>query len=111
MQKRTIIDRIEIEPQTGNIAVRMRKQVVDDDGAVLASEYHRAMIEAELADPAALLALVDGHLATLGFPAVKAEDRAVLDTALATFDSLRAEKAQEKRASAALEALVEAQPK
>jgi hypothetical protein len=96
MQARTIIDKIEIDPQTGNVGVRMRKQVVADNGAVIASEYHRTMIDAA-GDPATQISLVNAHLATLGYPSVKAEDVAVLNGALAapSIADLRTAKAQE----------------
>jgi hypothetical protein len=102
MQTRTIIDRIEIEPQTGNIGVRMRKQVIDEtrddpetgDKVVVASEYHRAMLSPDT-DPAAMMAAVDAHLGAIGFPPAKTEDRAVLDSALSQFAPLRAAKLAE----------------
>ena len=72
MQTRTIVDRIEIEPQTGNVAVRMLKQIVDDSGRVLASEYHRTSI-APHADPAGQMAAVNAHLDTMGYPPVPDE--------------------------------------
>jgi len=94
MQTRTIIDRIEIEPQTGNVGVRMLKQIIDDQGLVLSSQYHRTVIDAGT-DPAAQMAAVNVHLGTMGYPAVKVEDRAVLDAAIAPLGSLRATKVQE----------------
>lgn len=94
MQKRTIIDQIEIQPQTGIIGVRMRKQVIDDDGTVLVSDYHRTVIEAGT-DPAAQMAAVNVHLGMMGWPAVKSEDRAVLDQAIAPLEAMRATKAEE----------------
>ena len=94
MQTRTVIDRIEIEPQTGNVGVRMLKQVIGDDGAILSAQYHRTMIDAA-SDPAQQMAAVNIHLSTLGFPAVKIEDHTVLDTVLAPLESYRATKAQE----------------
>ena len=45
MQARTIIDRIKIEPQTGNVGVRMRKQLVADNDKMMSSEYHWTMID------------------------------------------------------------------
>lgn len=103
MQTRTIIDKIEIEPQTGNVGVRIRKQVIDEtktdpstgDKLVLASEYHRTMIGAG-ADQATQMAAVNAHLATMGFPAVKAEDHAALNAVIAPLASLRSTKAAEQ---------------
>ena len=103
MQTLTIIDRIEIEPQTGNIGVRMRKQVTDDQDRVLMSELHRTMI-APGADAASQMAVVDADLDKMGFSAVKVEDRALLDSALSTYADLRAQKATEVRVAEPLEA-------
>ena len=97
MHKRTVIDRIEIEPQTGNVGVRMRKQLVNDDGSIDELGYHRTMIDAG-GNPAAQVAAVDAHLATLGFPAVKTEDISVLNLAIAPLASMRATKAAEQAA-------------
>lgn len=97
MQKRTIIDRIEIDPQTGDIGVRLRKQVVDDDGKVLANEPHRVMLEADT-DAADAVGRVNVHLGMMGFPAVRDEDRATLDGALDHFSAMRAAKAPEAKA-------------
>jgi hypothetical protein len=99
MQTRTIIDRIEIEPQTGNVGVRMRKQVITDDGTLIANDYHRTVIDAG-ADPAAQMAAVNAHLATMGFPAAKSEDVAVLNAAVTPLASHRAAKAREARVKA-----------
>jgi hypothetical protein len=98
MEKRTIIDRIEIEPQTGHVSLRLRKQVIDDDGkTVLASDYHRTTIDAS-ADVAAHMAGVNAHLTgKLSYPEIKTEDAGVLDIALAPLAPLRAAKAQEAR--------------
>ncbi len=100
MEKRTIIDRIEIDPQTGIVGVRMLKQIIDDDGkTVLASEYHRTTITAS-ADPAAQIAAVNTDLSRKGFATAKVEDVAVLNSALAPLASLRSTKAQEAQAVA-----------
>jgi hypothetical protein len=98
MQTRTIIDKIEIEPQTGNVGVRMKKQIVEGD-MVLAEQYHRTTIDSG-ADPAAQVALVNAHLATMGYPPIRNEDVAVLHSALAPLAALRAAKAQAARAKA-----------
>lgn len=96
MQKRTIIDRIEIELQTGNVGVRMLKQIIEDDGVtVLSSDYHRTMIDAS-GDPAATMSAVNAHLAMMGYPSVKAEDHAVLNSAIGPLASVRAAKSAEK---------------
>lgn len=96
MQKTTIMDRIEIEPQTGHVGVRFRKEVVDDNGKVLASEYHRVMIDPD-ADPEALMTAGNDHLGAMGYPAAKDGDMAVLSTVVTPLASHRAAKAQEAR--------------
>ena len=103
METRSIIDRIEIDPQTGNIGVRIRKQIVDDQGRVLSSDYHRTTIDAAEPDPAAQMSVVNEHLGQMGYSALKSEDRGVLDSALTHFAPLRAQKAQDLSASAAVE--------
>jgi len=100
MQTRTIIDRIEIEPQTGNVGVRIRKQIVADDGIILSSDYHRMMIDAG-SDPAAQIAAVNAHLAAMGFAPVEPEDVSLLSSALAPLAGHRAAKAEEAREKAA----------
>ena len=100
METRTIIDKIEIEPQTGNVGVRMRKQVLADNGEVLSDGYHRTMIDAG-GDPDTQIAAVNAHLAAMGFPAIKTEDVAVLNSAMAPLSTLRATKAQEALAKGA----------
>ena len=69
MHTRTILDRIEIEPQTGNITLRLLKQVANDDGTVLASDYHRTSIAPD-ADADVHLAAVNAHLIKMGYPAL-----------------------------------------
>jgi len=94
MQTRTILDRIEIEPQTGNVFVKIQKQIVDGD-QILASQPHRTVIEPGVT-PAAQMALVNAHLASMGYPAVNATDVAVLDAALVHLAGHRADKAADK---------------
>jgi hypothetical protein len=96
METRTIIDKIEIDPQTGNVGVRMKKQIVEGE-LVLAEHYHRTTIDTA-ADPAAQMALVNAHLATMGYPAIRNEDVAVLHSAMAPLASLRAAKGDAARA-------------
>lgn len=96
MQARTIIDRIEIEPQTGIIGVRMRKQVVDDAGNVLVNDYHRTSIEPG-ANPAEHMAAVNTHLETMGFPPVPAEDADVMNKAIKPLAAIRTERAKRQK--------------
>lgn len=97
MHKRTIIDKIEIEPQTGNVAVRMKKQLISDDGTIDDLGFHRTMIDAET-DPAVQMAAVDAHLATMGLPAVSAAEKSILNAAVSAFSPTRAAKAAEQAA-------------
>jgi hypothetical protein len=97
MQTRTIIDKIEIEPQTGNVFVKIQKQIVDGD-QILASQPHRTVIGPGVT-AAGQMALVNDHLASMGHPAVKAEDVAVLDAALANLAGHRAAKAADNKRS------------
>ena len=69
ISKETILDQIELTP-SHIIQLRFRKQLVED-GKVLSSEYHRTALE-----PGVLLvsqlALVNAHLAAMGWPPVPA---------------------------------------
>lgn len=43
MNKQTVVDQVTID-RNGNLNIRLAKQIVDDDGTVLASEWHRASV-------------------------------------------------------------------
>jgi hypothetical protein len=101
MPTRTIIDKIEIELQTGIIGVRMQKQTLDDLGQLLKFEYHRTAI-APGGDATAQMAAVSLHLSAMGFPAPESKDADVLGTSLASLASFRTQKAQEAAEKAAL---------
>ena len=73
MHTHTILDRIEIEPQTGNIMLRMLKQIANSDGTVLTSDYHRTSVAAD-ADVDLHLSAVNAHLMKMGYPALSDED-------------------------------------
>lgn len=98
MQTRTIIDKIEIEPQTGNIGVRIRKQILADNGTVMSSDYHRTMIEAG-SNPVKQMDAVNAHLITLGYAAITSDDMSILSSAMAQMSSMRAAKAKETHES------------
>lgn len=68
MKKQTVVNQIEITA-TGHIQVRMCKQVLDDDGSVIFSEYHRTSVECG-GDVVAQMSAVNDHLAEMGWPAV-----------------------------------------
>lgn len=75
MKKQTIIDQIEIKP-CGTIQVRFAKQIVDSDGTVLSSDWHRTMLPPGH-DIDAQMAAVNAHLGTLK---CKAVDCSEIDT-------------------------------
>lgn len=79
----------------------MRKQILADNGAVMSSDYHRTVIDADV-DPVVQMAAVNAHLQTMGYPAVKSEDHAVLNSAVSAFAPQRAVKAAEIAAKAAV---------
>jgi len=82
MHTSTILDRIEIEPQTGNVAVRILKQIADESGQVLASQIHRTSI-APKTDLATHMAAVNAHLAAMGYPPLSDADIARINAATA----------------------------
>jgi hypothetical protein len=82
MHTRTILDRIEIEPQTGNVAVRILKQIADQSGQVLASPIHRTSL-APKTHLATHMAAVNAHLAAMGYPALSDADVARISAATA----------------------------
>lgn len=67
IEKRTVIDRVEIQCGCGDIDVRLQKQLVED-GAVLIQEPHRGPYLACGCDIPAQFALVNAHLVELGYP-------------------------------------------
>lgn len=96
MQTRTVVDLITIEPQTGNVGVRMRKEIRDDSGSLMTFEYHRTMIAPDT-DVALQMAAVNAHLVKMSYPAVKTEERSVLDSAIASIAPLRESKTQGRK--------------
>lgn len=71
LQRRTIIDRIEIL-HSGHLQVRLAKQIVDGE-AVQASEYHRFVVDPG-GDIEHQVAGVNVHLKALGAPAILESD-------------------------------------
>lgn len=65
IERKVILDQIEIT-RSGHVQVRMLKAVVDN-GKIVASEYHRTVVEPG-ADPDARLAAVNASLATMDTP-------------------------------------------
>lgn len=70
MEKRTVLDRIDVM-QSG-VNIRFGKQIIDGE-AVLANEWHRAVLNLE-DDADARLADISTHLQVLGYPAITAGD-------------------------------------
>jgi hypothetical protein len=70
MEKRTVLDRIEIEAD-GTVFLRLLKQIVD--GEVLRSEPHRYVVcpSVSVSDQ---IAAVNAHLAQMGWPEIPADD-------------------------------------
>jgi hypothetical protein len=60
VQKRTTLDKIEID-RDGVIGLRFAKEIVDDDGTILSTEWHRTAVPPGT-DLAAHLAVVNTHL-------------------------------------------------
>lgn len=73
MLKQTVVDQIEIT-RSGIIQIRMAKEVVDDDGTTLSSQWHRTALSPGC-DIRAQMDAVSQHLTEgLGFPAVNTND-------------------------------------
>lgn len=63
MRKQTIIDQIEIT-RNGTIQLRFAKEIVDEDGVILSSEWHRTALPPG-ADLATQMEAVNAHLTEL----------------------------------------------
>jgi hypothetical protein len=62
MQKRTVVDQVEIQ-RDGTMHIRFKKQLVDDDGSITELGYHRmAAMPGE--DLEGYMDVVDNHLRT-----------------------------------------------
>lgn len=73
MKKQTVVDQIEIT-RNGTIQLRIAKELVDDDGTILTSSWHRTSLPPGH-DIDAQMAAVNAHLTQgLGFPSVSASD-------------------------------------
>jgi hypothetical protein len=78
MEAKTTLHKLEIEPATGRIFVRLLKEVTNGN-AVIFSEPHRFVVEpqenqAHLSELTALFDAVNHHLEGMGFPAMSAEN-------------------------------------
>lgn len=72
IKKLTILDQIEVT-RSGDIGVRFAKQIVDGT-EVIATEWHRTLVERG-GDVSAQLAAVSSHLKEgLGYPEIKQAD-------------------------------------
>lgn len=72
ISKRTVLDRMEID-RNGVIGVRLAKEVIDDDGTVLASDFHRTMLPPGL-DIDTQMAVVNQHLQQMNCAPVEADE-------------------------------------
>lgn len=70
MNKQTVIDQIEIL-RDGTINVRMAKEVVDDDGTVIASAWHRTSFPPGHDIDAQMAAVSKNLVDDLGYPAIQ----------------------------------------
>ena len=84
----TILDRIEVETQTGNIFVRLKKEGGARDG------WHRTVIAPNVA-AADQMAAVNMHIGSMGYPAVTPADMAKIVAVMALIAQVRAAKAAE----------------
>ena len=72
MQKQTTVNQIEIAGD-GSIGVRLAKQIVDDDGTVLSSQWHRTLMPPGT-DIDAQMAAVNASLTGMNAAAVAPAD-------------------------------------
>lgn len=72
MIKKTVIEQIEIQPETGHVSVRLHKRLMDGD-TVVASGNHRAMLEPDT-DIGACADAVNNHLLRMGEAPVAASE-------------------------------------
>jgi hypothetical protein len=79
VKRQTVVDQIEIT-RDGTIGVRCAKEIIDDDGTVLTSQWHRTVLPPGT-DIDAQMALVNQHLTGgLKEAAVSASDIARIKT-------------------------------
>lgn len=71
MERKTVVDQIECT-RNGAVQVRLSKQIVEGD-QVLASEYHRTVVEPGV-DPRVQMGLVNDHLQAMGCALVTEDD-------------------------------------
>lgn len=76
LEKRTILDRFELDLTTGDIAVRAQKQIVDGDVIAMAEPHRSVIPSGQPADPQ--MDAIDTHLVAMGYPAIPKEHRAIL---------------------------------
>lgn len=99
-QLRTIIEKIEVDIQTGYIGLKMLKQVVDNDGKVIFSEPHRASISPTV-NPPEIMAVIHADLNRRGFPNAPPSEIALMEQTIGSMNTLRAQKAVEEAQKAA----------
>lgn len=77
LERKTRLEAIQIADD-GTLLIRMKKTIVDG-GEVLKEEWHRTAIPPGI-DPDAQMQAVADHLATMGFEAPPAADKALVKT-------------------------------
>lgn len=70
--KKTVIEQIEIKPETGFVFIRMQKRLMDGD-RIIGSEYHRTALEPD-SDVDVQAKAVNDHLVLLGEEPVPLEE-------------------------------------
>lgn len=97
MHKNTTVDRIEVESR-GTIKIRIAKRIIDDDGSVLSTDWHRTSIDPGEDIEAHMQGVNTNLAADLKMPPLGAEDigriRSQADAAwtpelIAAFQALR----------------------
>lgn len=79
MIKRVIIDQIEIT-RDGTLQIRMAKEVVDDDGKVILSGWHRTSLPPDGDIDQQITVVNESLIRDLGYPAINEEEAPWLRT-------------------------------
>lgn len=73
MEKRTVVDRIEVEIGTGRVFIRCLKQIIDGD-VVEKSEPYRSPIDPDLENPSDQIKAINSNLKSMGYPTINVSD-------------------------------------
>lgn len=89
LAKRTVLSRVEIEPQSGSVFFKLEKQIVEGD-VVVSAEPHRSVVDCDV-DPIIQVDLVNNHLReSLRYPEIGSADIKLIVDACASAESVRA---------------------